>query len=120
MKILKEILQELILIRKELQAIRSNLESHREITIEGKELAKAVQKSIRDTMIFSSACGFSGSILRSVVSSSLTPEMYSKSSFVNELLNSSKDLSVICTKTSPFILLGMAMPVRRLYHKRRR
>lgn len=45
---LKKILQELVLIRKELQAIRSNLERHHEITIDGKELAKATQKAIRD------------------------------------------------------------------------
>lgn len=47
---LKKILQELVLIRKELQAIRSNLELHPKITVDGKELAKAVQKSIRDTV----------------------------------------------------------------------
>lgn len=47
---LKKILQELVSIRKELQAIRSNLELHPESTVDGKELAKAVQKSIRDTV----------------------------------------------------------------------
>lgn len=58
---LKKILSELIRIRKELQAIRSNLEPHREITIEGKELAKAVQKSIRDTAR-ASACSSPSSL----------------------------------------------------------
>ena len=61
MKNFKEILEELSQIRKELQAIRSNLESHREITIEGKELAKAVQKSIRDTAR-ASACSSPNSL----------------------------------------------------------
>lgn len=47
MGILKEILHELVLIRKELQAIRSNLEFRPEITVDGEKLAKAVRKSIR-------------------------------------------------------------------------
>lgn len=44
---LKKILQELVLIRKELQAIRRSLEFRPEITVDGEKLAKAVRKSIR-------------------------------------------------------------------------
>lgn len=46
MGILKEILKELILTRRELQAIRTNLESFKEISIEPTEISKAVQKAI--------------------------------------------------------------------------
>lgn len=41
MKIFKEILRELIQIRKELQAIRSSVESERKILIGGKEISQS-------------------------------------------------------------------------------
>lgn len=48
MKIIKEILQELIQIRKELQAIRSSLESDSKISICRKAISQSVLKSICD------------------------------------------------------------------------
>ena len=50
MKILKEILQELVLIRKELQAIRSSVESNSLIAVDEKTISQAVRKSICDTV----------------------------------------------------------------------
>lgn len=48
MKIIKEILRELIQIRKELQAIRSSVEFNSKIDICGKAISQSVQKSICD------------------------------------------------------------------------
>lgn len=48
MKVLKEILQELILIRKELQAIQSSMESCLKISIHKKAIAQTVRKYIDD------------------------------------------------------------------------
>lgn len=45
---LKKILQELVLIRKELQAIRSSKEFNSKIDVCGKSISQAVQKSICD------------------------------------------------------------------------
>lgn len=47
-KILKSILIELVLIRKELQVIRNLMESYSKIDIDGTEIAKAAQKAIHD------------------------------------------------------------------------
>lgn len=47
-KVLKKILQELVLIRKELQAIRSSKEFNSKIDICGKAISQSVQKSICD------------------------------------------------------------------------
>lgn len=53
---LKKILQELVLIRKELQEIRRFLEPFsKPIVINGSEVSKVVQKSIRGT-VWASAC----------------------------------------------------------------
>lgn len=48
-KMLKKIYGELILIRKELQAIRNNMESVSKIELDRKAIAQAVQKSSYDT-----------------------------------------------------------------------
>lgn len=48
MKISKRILRELIKIRKELQAIRSSMESCLRISIDRRAIAQAVRKSICD------------------------------------------------------------------------
>lgn len=50
---LKKILQELVQIRKELQAIRSSVEFNSEITIDEKTISQAVRKSICDTVLAS-------------------------------------------------------------------
>lgn len=47
---LRKILQELIQIRKELQAIRSSLESNYDAVLDGKTISQSVQKAIRDTV----------------------------------------------------------------------
>lgn len=49
MTVLKKILQELVLIRKELQAIRSSMESCLKISIDQRTIAQAVRKAIDDT-----------------------------------------------------------------------
>ena len=46
---LKKILQELVLIRKELQAIRSSMESCLKISIDQRTIDQAVRKAIDDT-----------------------------------------------------------------------
>lgn len=48
-KVLKEILGELVLIRKELQAIRSDLEPFSKIKINPQEEARAVLKATNDS-----------------------------------------------------------------------
>lgn len=50
MKILKDILQELILIRKELQAIRSNLEPCKEISIDAKTVSEATRDRVQEVL----------------------------------------------------------------------
>lgn len=45
---LKKILQELVLIRKELQAIRSSMESCLKISIDQRTIAQAVRKATSD------------------------------------------------------------------------
>lgn len=47
---LKKIYQELVEIRKELQAIRSSKESPEKIKVDGKEFSKVVEKSTRDSI----------------------------------------------------------------------
>lgn len=47
---LKKIYEELVLIRKELQAIRSNLESNYEVVLNEKTISQSVRKAIRDTV----------------------------------------------------------------------
>ena len=47
--VLKKILQELVLIRKELQAIRSSMESCLKISIDQRTIDQAVRKAIDDT-----------------------------------------------------------------------
>lgn len=49
-KMLKKIYEELVLIRKELQAIRSNLESNYEVVLNEKTISQSVRKAIRDTV----------------------------------------------------------------------
>lgn len=44
---LKKIYTELVLIRKELQAIRSSMESNSDITLNGRAICQAARKSIR-------------------------------------------------------------------------
>lgn len=45
---LKKIYTELVLVRKELQAIRDCLEFFSEIRINGREMARSVQKAMHD------------------------------------------------------------------------
>ncbi len=47
---LRKIYQELVEIRKELQAIRSSKESPEKIKVDGKEFSKVVEKSTRDSI----------------------------------------------------------------------
>lgn len=47
---LRAILNELVSIRKELQAIRSNLESNYEVVLNEKTISQSVRKAIRDTV----------------------------------------------------------------------
>lgn len=46
---LRKIYQELVAIRKELQAIRSNLEPWPEISLKRRTISQAVRKSIRNS-----------------------------------------------------------------------
>ena len=45
---LKEIYQELVLIRKELQTIRASMEAASEVVLDKKAISQVVRKSIRD------------------------------------------------------------------------
>ena len=49
-KVLKKILQELVLIRKELQAIRSNLEFRPRIMLDSKDVSEATRDKVREAL----------------------------------------------------------------------
>ena len=50
MKVLKEILQELILIRKELQAIRRRMEFKPKLSIDGKAISEATRDKVQEVV----------------------------------------------------------------------
>jgi len=49
-KVLKEILQELILIRKELQAIRRRMEFKSKLSIDGKAISEATRDKVQEVV----------------------------------------------------------------------